>query len=104
MGLDKPEVSYSVRQFGELVLCVSRAKSVHRVPQLFHVTLSFTVLCYTSACSNINKNQAIHAIIFFSILKINDSEGQVGLKSSSYKMIVLGHAVLLRLQKITYMY
>lgn len=97
-------MSYSVRQFGEPVLGVSRANSVYLVPQLSRVTLSFMVLCYTSICSNINKNQEVHAIIFFSILKINSSEGQVGLKSSSYKITVLGHAVLLRLQKINYMY
>lgn len=47
-----------------------------------YVTLSFTVVCYTSAHSNINKNQAIYSIVFFSVLKINGSEGQVSLKSS----------------------
>lgn len=105
VGLDKPEVFYRDGCANlERGCSVSRANSPHLVPQLTHVKLSFTVLCCTSACNNINKNQAIHAIIFFSILKINGTGEQVDLKSSSYKMIILSHAVLLRLQKMTCMY
>jgi len=77
---------------------------VRLLPLVTHVTLSFTVLCYSSSCSNMIKNQAISTIIFLSILKINGSEVQIVLKSSSYKIIILGRAVLLRLQKMTYMY
>ena len=86
------------------MLWVSRANSVRLLPLVTHVTLSFTVLCYSSSCSNMIKNQAISTIIFLSILKINGSEVQIVLKSSSYKIIILGRAVLLRLQKMTYMY